>query len=117
MTRIDVVPQVYDLHIYAGDAVTLDLELSNPDETPFDASGTIQAQIRKARNSPSVSAAFSVNDDDAAEGKVTLSLTGAQTAALTSGVTRFKGQWDCQWTSPDEVPLTLVQGSIICDSD
>jgi hypothetical protein len=114
--RINLQPQSVDLLIYAGDGVSLDLELKTPNGLPFNATGTLKAQIRPSR-SGAVAAEFTVDQTDAANGHVVVSLTGDQTAGLAPAGEPFNGAWDAQWTAAGQEPLTIVQGSLSCKPD
>jgi hypothetical protein len=114
--RINLQPQSVDLLIYAGDGVSLDLELDQPNGAPFDATGSAVAQIRPTRGGP-VAAEFTVDLTNAATGHIGLSLTGDETAGLAAAGEPFNGAWDVQWTAPGNEPLTIAQGSVTCKPD
>ena len=116
-TPISFTPETQDLKFYGGDGVELTINVADG-ASMANLSGTIAAQIRASRVNPTVLASFAVDQTDAADGVVYLSLTGAQTAALhgtdpTKPVERFSGVWDVQWApTTGRSPITLVQGSV-----
>jgi hypothetical protein len=114
--RINLQPQSVDLLIYAGDGVSLDLELKTPNGLPFNATGDLQAQLRPSRSGP-IAATFAVDATNVVNGHIGVSLTGAQTGSLAPAGEAFNGAWDAQWTAPGEEPLTIVQGSVTCKPD
>jgi len=117
-SQVSVVPQRVDLVLYAGDGVTLRLTAVDAETGDIlDLTGEIAAQVKANRNDPEALTAFTVNTDQAANGLLDLSLSGEQTAALTTDEARFKGAWDVQWIAEGEQPRTLVQGSVTCDLD
>ena len=115
---INLQPEVLDLILYAGDGVDLRITCVDGAGAPIDVSGAVNAQIRLQRldEDPPV-AAFTVNAADAYLGKVILSLTGAQTAALVEENGKFSGVWDLQWTPSGAQPRTLCKGKVECDAD
>jgi len=108
-----------DLALYAGDGAAFRLTVTDALGDAFDASGVVVAQIRKARGDVAPVDTFVVDDTDAVEGVLVLRLTGAQTAALleTPGTGKFSGVWDCQLTTDDDEPRTLLQGKVSCVPD
>jgi len=77
----------------AGDALDLD-------------GSTVKAQIRVSEDDSAVAAEFAVDVSTTVTGKVTLSLTSAQTSALTVG------KWDVQVTFPNGDVLTVLKGAV-----
>jgi hypothetical protein len=111
---ISVVPAARDLALYAGDGVTIRLNVSESGQ-PLPLTGVVTAQVRPSRTS-ATAVDFGVDMTEAATGIVRLSLTGDQTASLASGGT-FKGSWDVQWHAPGAEPRTILQGAVSCVLD
>lgn len=117
MTEINLLPQVLDLVLYAGDGVNFRLTVTDKDEEVVSLAGTMEAKIRvKRTDSDPPSAEFAIDLTDAESGIALLSLTGEQTAALAPD-DKFKGVWDLQWTPTDQQPRTLCQGKVVCLND
>lgn len=117
-SQINLQPEVVDLILYAGDGVDLPITCTDGAGAPMDITGAVKAQIREERLTPDPPVAvFTVNAVDAYQGKVILSLSGAQTAALLNGSGKFNGVWDVQWTPSGSQPRTLCQGKVECVSD
>lgn len=116
-TKVDLTPDELDLKIYAGDGYRLRLTIKNKDGDPVALTGEFIAQIRKNRGTTTdPDAAFDIDDTDFAIGKVGLILTSENCRALT-GLTKYKGFWDVQWTPSGADTKTLVQGKLECDPD
>lgn len=120
--RINLLPQVLDLSLYAGDGVDFKMIAKNGAGAPIDITGVVQAHVRLERLTPDPPIAeFGVNVVDAYQGIVILSLTGEQTMALSqdpsSSSGKFVGVWDVQWTPAGSQPRTLVQGKVECVAD
>lgn len=118
--QINLRPTVVDLLLYAGDGFTIKLACLDNAGTPIDITGSVAAQIRPNRVTPSDPplAEFSVSLVDAYLGIIALSLTSAQTInLLSSNPEKFKGVWDIEWTPADKEPRTLIQGSVECVPD
>jgi hypothetical protein len=121
-SQINLQPQVMDLALYAGDGVDLLLNFLDTAGAPIDVNGTVKAQIRLERLAPDPPIVeFTVSLVDAYLGKVTITLTGAQTKALvddpSSTAGKFAGVWDIQWTPAGKQPRTVCQGRVECVSD
>jgi len=116
MASLSFIPQTLDLALYAGDgaAVRIVVRSNREDQDTINVSGSHEAQIRVNRMDATAVETFNIDDSDAAEGVLILSLTGDQTATLGDG---FKGNWDMQWIAPGAQPLTLIQGKITCVLD
>jgi hypothetical protein len=121
--EINLVPQRMDLRLYAGDGATLVLRFVQEGQ-PLDMSnGELTAQIRTNRTDPEPLATWAVDASKAADGLMTLTLTGEQTSALMAAHeelqlwTGWVGVWDVQWKQTGSEPLTLFQGKCYCDSD
>ena len=112
----DPVPATRDITIYQGDTYTLQFRVRNlnTDGTPgtyVDLTGcTPKAQIRTSTSATTVLAEFTATlaDQTTTPGGVTLSLTAAQTAALTYGT----AVWDAQVTYPSTAVQTFLQGKV-----
>lgn len=119
MPTLDLVPDILDLSLYAGDGIEFRLICRNGTGTPVDMAGDVDAHIRAERLSPDPPlASFAVDMVDAYQGIVVLSLTGEQTASLIEeSAETFSGVWDIQWTPPDSQPKTLGQGRVECVID
>jgi hypothetical protein len=119
MAKINLLPEVLDLALYAGDGVKLRLICKDGNGDPIDVNGTIRAQIRQTRPDTDPLVSFAVNAVDAYLGIIVISLTGAQTQSLLNGSAtgKFAGVWDVEWDSSGEEPRTLVQGSVECVAD
>jgi hypothetical protein len=103
-------PARFDLSAYAGDTFSVDIAIAQ-DGSPVDVTGwTFTAQVR-AKRAGAVAATFTVNVTDAAQGELTISLSGATTATLASGV------WDLNVALPDGTVSTLVDGVITVTQD
>jgi hypothetical protein len=72
---------------------------------------TVTAQIRTTEDDPSVAASFTVVKDTNTTGKVTLSLSPAQTSLLSIG------RYDVQVTFADNSVLTVLRGAIKTTKD
>src|SRR4051794_4766959 len=116
--QVSVIPQRYDLAVYAGDGV--ELRLSAVDAKTgdnLDLAGEISAQVKAHRSDTEPLTEFAVEVEQAADGILDLSLSGEQTAALITSSSQFKGSWDVQWLADGEQPRTLVQGNLTCVLD
>lgn len=110
----DATPAVRDITIYQGDTYTLQFRVraQNTDGTPgayIDLTGaTPKAQLRSAPQSTTVIAEFAATLDNQTTntGGVTLTLTAAQTAALTYD----SMAWDAQVTYPSGTVTTYLRG-------
>jgi len=106
-----------DLALYAGDGATLRVTVTDTTGTLVVLDGQVAAQIRHERPDPAALETFDVDDTQADDGTVVLSLTGEQTAGLLDGAAKFEGAWDVQWTPVGQEPLTVVQGKVTCVLD
>lgn len=80
MTTLSIRPKILDIDLYAGDTFTVLFRFIDEDTgLPWPLVGTWAAQIR---NRTSVVEDFTVDDSDAADGELHLSLTGEQTATI-----------------------------------
>jgi hypothetical protein len=122
MPSINVQPAALDLALYAGDGVSFRLICTDNANDPVDVSGAMAAQVRVDRITD-VAPIVEFNADlaDAADGIVSLSLTGVDTQALVDhpsskdGV--FSGVWDVEWIPTGKEPRTLCQGKVECVAD
>jgi hypothetical protein len=110
--KINLVPKVVDLAVYAGDGTVVRITVNGGDMTD----GVVEAQIRTHRLDADPVDEFAV-DVTAEPGSVLLSLTGAQTEGLLNGNTGYQGAWDMQWTPTGHEPVTLVQGKLTVVAD
>jgi hypothetical protein len=112
--HISLVPQALAIKLYGGDGVQFRLVVTTGSGSPVNLTGDITAQIRESRVNPAVMAAFATEIEDAANGIVLISLTGAQTADLhaNGSLERFIGVWDVQWTPQGAEPVTILQGNV-----
>jgi hypothetical protein len=111
-------PSAIDIALYAGDGASLRLTVQDGAGTAMPLSGAVTAQIRTRRSDLTAKADWAVDLTQAANGVITLKLTGAQTAALIGSTgAEFKGFWDVQWQAVGSEPLTLVQGTVSCIQD
>lgn len=106
-----------DWAIMQGDDFSLVLTVAGSEYTGVDFSDPgwlFEASLRSSYSMSSsddpVDFAVSVDDGTVGVAVVTLSLTAAQTAAMSS--TR-SWVWDCQVTDPDGVVLTLLRGPVV----
>ena len=111
---VDLVPGVTDLKLYAGDGVSLALQVTDAQGANFNVTGTVTAQVRYRRQDTDVVSAFACDSSGAATGRLVLSLTGAQTGAMIVNPedTEMMGEWDVQWKPAGGEPRTLVQGDV-----
>ena len=113
MPTISFIPQSLDLACYAGDGATVRIVVSRGGD-PIDVTGDHEAQIRINKLDDDAVDTFVIDDINASDGILILSLTGEQTAAFGDG---FKGVWDLQWVAEGAEPITLVQGHITSVAD
>lgn len=116
---LSLAPAKVDLEAYAGDGAIITIAAVDASNAPINLTGAVLAQVRLNRTDPgSPVASFAVDSSKATTGQLTLTLTGAQTAALVSGTSDpWRGYWDCQWTAAGAQPITLVQGHLACWPD
>ena len=107
-------PQVLDLTLYAGDGIEFKVICTDEADAPIPITGTVESQVRHARDDPDSLVTFDINLDEAAEGKILLALTGVQTQALMAlgKKNKFTGVWDVEWTPAGAEPRTLCQGKV-----
>lgn len=118
MASIDIQPPTLDVSFYAGDGFEFTLSCSDGAGNPIDLTGTLMAQIKIARTDSDIVTTFAINNSQAAQGKLVLSLTGQQTQGLVPlGKSKFAGVWDLQWTPASSFTRTIVQGNVGCTVD
>ena len=100
-----MLPATRDLTIYQGDAYDHEASFVAADGTPLDMTGTWRAQLRRSTSTAEPATSFAIDDTDAATGVLVLSLTAAQTAALTAG----KYVWDLEDTA---TASTYLRGQV-----
>lgn len=114
--KADLTPKKLDLKIYAGDGYRFRIRITK-DGDPIPLTGVFKAQIRLKRGTTSEpNAEFDIDDSEFTDGKVGLILTSESCRTLT-GLKKFKGFWDIQWTPEGADNKTLVQGKLECDPD
>lgn len=101
-------PAPLPLQVYCGTASGLTIICQNGEGEATDLTGwTAHAQVRRKRGSTASIATITTALTDAANGEITLSLTEAQTAALTPD----KYSWDLLLESPaGEVTGPYIEG-------
>ena len=110
-------PQVLDLTLYSGDGTEFRLVVTDSVGAPVPLTGSMLAQIRKARDSPDPpEMVFTIDLTNASEGIAIIKLTGSQTQQL-APAQKFNGVWDLQWTATGAEPVTLCQGKVECNPD
>lgn len=107
MATLDARPTRVDLHIYAGDDVTVKVNVNNVDGTPADLTGvSAKAQVRAKASDVDALADFSTSVDPA--GVVLLGLDAASTSLFPA-----QGVWDCELLFAGGSPkTTIVSGSV-----
>jgi hypothetical protein len=115
MTEIvDLSPAVLNLVLYAGDGEDFQISFIDKDtKEPIDVSYlTWQAQIRQRRTSDE-SFSLEITTDDAESGIILIHVSSEVTRNLPK-----KGQWDLQSIpSEGDEPITILQGSVVCNMD
>ena len=116
---ITLQPQVLDLSLYAGDGIEFKLICTDSNDAPINITGTVESQVRVAREDTDPLTEFGIDLAKAAQGELLLSLTGAQTQQLVAAGTKgkFSGVWDVQWLPTDSEPRTLCQGKVDVNID
>ena len=101
---------IANLFIDQGTDFSVTVDVSDATGGVLDLTGySAAAQIRKTYGSSSTSAVFSTNLGTPSQGKVTMSLTDAQTSALESG----RYVYDLNITSGGGVTTRVVEGQAI----
>jgi hypothetical protein len=110
-----------DIDLYQGSGLQLTLDVVNDDGDPVNLSGieSVRSHIRRYPGAPELAAEFTVNLDDLATGRVTLTLDPAQTRPLV-GVYAY----DVKWLDPTPVPMDpngitgfFVGGAVTVDAE
>lgn len=110
-TTLSVRPKTLDLALYGGDSFALQfIFIDQETGEPWPVTGTWTAQIR---NRGEEIDAFTIDHAEAGEGKLSVSLTGAQTSSLI-GIQTLT--WDLQQTF-DGGPRTWYRGSVSVTGD
>lgn len=101
---------VYDITLEQGTTFSLTVLLKKPTKTPFDLSGYIgRSQIRKTHADTNILASFAVSiPSPQKDGKVIMSLTDEQTAALNF----IYGVYDLELESPTGEVTRILQGKV-----
>ena len=98
-----------NLLIEQGASFSSTVTLYNEDDTVFDLTGyTAASQIRKSYSSSSSTAFTTAIDSTTSTGKITLSLTSTQTAALEEG----RYVYDVEITASDSTITRPIQGTV-----
>jgi len=100
--------QRYDIQVEQGATFSIEIEPQDANGDTLDLTGcSVDAEIRDTyyNDSGSVLATFS-SSIDTDDGVITLTLSAATTAALTT----VNGRWDCELTNADSTVLRLVEG-------
>lgn len=130
MAVLESIPDVVDIHHYAGDTLTIKITAPEALVGGREWSG----QIRDVRTDSDVGAEFQITEPTVAGGPAYVTLLSADSRRLVeSGVLirvargpgqfamilRYSGQWDVQVAGAGGVDpvTTLVQGSIVLDLD
>lgn len=113
----DLIPLYLPIRIEQGETKIIPLHVIDYDGLDVDLTGyTFAAQIRRKPSSATITATFSYAITDAANGLVQLSLTAAQTSAITCGDTETEPAslyyWDAFATSPGAKVTKLAHGEI-----
>lgn len=97
----------YDISIEQGADFALSLTLKDGLGDPIDATGeTIEAHIRQAWDKPKI-AEFSIENSDAAVGKITLILPGADSESIAPGAFFY----DVLYVNIDGVRRRIIEGA------
>lgn len=132
---LDTRPQKVDVIHYAGDTLNIRI-LADASVTD---GMTWNADLKQAKDSPTVDASFTILPPDVSGGPAYLQLDSATTRALAMGqpvtminptsaearagvapraVQQYSGIWDCQVSDNGSDPVrTLVQGTLIIEMD
>lgn len=98
----------YDLRIDQGASYVLELQMADESGNALDMTGcTAASQIRQSHTSAAYSAIFTCAVD-VPNALITLTLTGAQTAAIS----HRKGVWDVELTYQDGTIQRLLEGQV-----
>jgi hypothetical protein len=111
-------PLYLPLRIEQGETKIIPLHVVDADNIDVDITGyTFAAQIRRKPSSAVITATFAYSITDANDGLVQLSLTAAQTAAITCGDTDTEPAslyyWDVFATSPGAKVTKLAHGEVV----
>lgn len=106
-------PADQDLTITRGDTETLVVTITSDGTTPINITGrTYRAQIRSSQDATTVKASFTCVVTDGPNGKVTATLSAANSATLASGVY----YWDFE-ENASGVVSTILAGNVTVAAD
>lgn len=106
-------PAAQNLTIVRGDTETLVITVTSDGTTPINVAGrTYRAQIRREKDSGTVSAAFNCSVTNAAAGQVTCILSANDSALLTAGTS----YWDFEENNGGIV-TTIIAGAVTVLAD
>jgi hypothetical protein len=120
MAVVSFAPSKVDLQCYAGDGMTIEVQVTDEDKNPLDVEGDVVAMIREKRTDSESLLSFRVDTTQASSGLITLSLTGDDTSSVLlygqgrRQVDQFLGVYDVRWVPPASEPRTLMQGAFTC---
>jgi hypothetical protein len=109
MAAVSAVPPTLDLNLYAGDDVAFTLTVVDTAGNPYDLTGTMVAEIRKA-HAQEVVGTLTVDSPTPTSGIAYLSLSAAETAALGEGGGRHA--WDLQLTDELGLIASICRGQV-----
>jgi len=114
----DILPLYLPLRIEQGETKIIPLHVIDADELDVNITGyTFAAQIRRKPSSTTITATFAYSITVPADGLVQLSITAAQTAAITCGDTDTEPAslyyWDVFATSPGAKVTKLAYGEVV----
>lgn len=97
-----------DITIYKGDSYTHQINIKNSANTAINITGrTYISQIRKSKASGTIIASFTTAITDAANGVLTMSMTGNETSNINTGIYYY----DLQETN-GSIITTLMGGKV-----
>jgi hypothetical protein len=115
MSTITVGPVALDLKLYAGDGFALQFAFVDKSTgEPWPADGEWAAQVRAPITNDDPLVAFTIDQSQALDGKVTISLTGDEVRSLL-GVD--EAGWDLQQTAPGAQARTWYRGKVTVTQD
>lgn len=114
---IDLTPDTLDLVLYAGDGCDFQISFVDNTNMPIDVSSwSWNAQIRKVRSSVDY-IPLEINTTNASNGILILGVSSTITTELASSLTNTSSQWDLESIPAGGSPITILQGSVICNLD
>ena len=115
--KVDLTPDSLDLVYYAGDSGDFQMEFVDDAGTKLDVSTWAwEAQIRKSRTAD-IFASLNIDTSQAVHGLLTIHIPGTVTRLLAQRAWDKVPQWDIQGTLGGADPLTVLQGTILCNMD